>query len=349
VGSGPFQFKEWVPGSHITLVRFDGYYGGAPNLDEIVFVVVPDANALALQLQAGEVQGYFGADASQRGMLQKLPGVRLYATPSLLCDHLDFNCETPPLDDARVRRALALATDRDAIATHVYEGLAQPARADVHPLLPWYNPIADTASAYDPARARALLASAGWRDTNGDSIADRDGRPLRLVITTTAGRPDRERTEQVLQQEWKRVGVDLVIRNAVPGVFFGTLEEGGLLRNGKFDVALYSWGQTPDPSGLETVYSSKSVPPAGQNMGRFRNARVDSLTALGARVADRAQRVRIYHDLEAILLHEVPVVPLVWHVSLNPMTDRLHEFRPNATSSGDTWNVRSWWLSPSAP
>src|SRR5439155_14835744 len=103
---------------------FDDYYGGAPYLDEIVFKIVPEANALAVQLQAGDVDGYNNADASQRALLERLPGVRLYRTPELRYEHVDFNCENAILADTRVRRALACATDRGAIAEHVYEGVA---------------------------------------------------------------------------------------------------------------------------------------------------------------------------------------------------------------------------------
>lgn len=344
VGAGPFVFQEWVAGSHIRVTRWDGYHGGAPYLDEIVFKFVPEANTLALQLQAGDLDGYDQAEAAQLALLEKLPGVRLYRTPSLQYEHLDFNCEHPILSDARVRRALAVATDRDAIARHVYEGLATPARADVSPLVPWYNPAADTANAHDPARAARLLEAAGWRDADGDGIRERDGRPLRLEITTTAGRTARERAEVVLQQQWRAVGADLAIRNFDAAALFGS---DGRLRTGKFEVALFGWGQPPDPSGMEVVYGSRFVPPDGQNMGRFRNARLDSLAALGARIPDGPERTRVVREIEDILLREMPVIPLVWHLEVDPMTERLQNYRPNPTSlAGDTWNVHAWWLRP---
>jgi peptide/nickel transport system substrate-binding protein len=342
VGSGPFKLKEWVPGSHLTVTRFDDYYGGAPNLDEIVFKIVPDANALAVQLQAGDLDGYEGAEGAQVPLLQRLQGVHLYRTTALQYENVAFNCENPILADVRVRQALALATDRDAIAAQVYEGLAQPARADIHPLLPWYNPRADSVGKFAPEQARALLAAAGWVDANHDGILDRAGKPLHLEINTTAGRPGRERTEAVLQQQWRQVGVDLSIRNYNGTVLFGSE---GPLRGGKFDMALFGWTQPVDPAAIEVIYGSKYVPPDGQNMGRFRNARFDSLAALGTHLVDPQQRTAVYRDIEALLLREMPVIPLVWLVELDPMTERLHEFRPNPSDAGNTWNVRNWWLS----
>lgn len=346
VGSGPFRFQEWVPGSHIVLVRFEAYHGGAPPLETLVFKFVPDANALAVQLRAGDLDGYDQAEASQLPLLQSLPGVKLYRTPSLTYEHVDFNCERPILADARLRRALACATDRAALAAQVYEGGAEPARADVLPVLPWYHAGADTANPFDPARARSLLEAAGWKDADGDGVRERGGAPLRLELVTTAGRPTREAAAAVLQQMWRQVGVDVTIRTYNAAVLFGSAESGGILRSGKFDAALFGWGQSPDPTGMEVVYGSRFVPPAGQNMGRFRHARLDSLAAAGSRLVDMRARVPLYRDIEAILLHEMPVLPLVWLVDVDPVTVRLQNYRPNPnTIAGDTWNVHTWWLS----
>ena len=344
IGSGPFKFQDWVPGSHITVVRNDDYHGGAPELDSIVFQVIPDANALALQLQAGAIDGADGLEPAQLPALQDLDRLRIVRTPSLAYEHVDFNCEHEILRDARVRRALAAATDRDALAATVYEGLAQPARADVQPLMPWYEPAADTANAYDPARARRLLADAGWRDEDGDGVRERAGKPLRFELSTTAGRATRENAQVVLQQQWREVGVDVVLRNYNPAVLFGSPEQDGRLRSGRFDAALFGWVQQPDPSGMVQIYGSRFVPPDGQNMARFRNRSVDSLLALGAGQAAPALRAHLFRQVEAILLREVPVLPLVWILELDAVPARLRNFRPSPTSSGDTWNVHEWWL-----
>ncbi|MFQ5599914.1 MAG: ABC transporter substrate-binding protein, partial [Candidatus Krumholzibacteriia bacterium] len=95
VGSGPFKFKEWVAASHITVERFDDYYRGAPQIDEIVFKFVPEASALGIQLHAGDVDGWDGADAGQLARLEKIAGVRVYRTPALSYQHVTFNCRHP--------------------------------------------------------------------------------------------------------------------------------------------------------------------------------------------------------------------------------------------------------------
>ncbi|MFQ5600683.1 MAG: ABC transporter substrate-binding protein, partial [Candidatus Krumholzibacteriia bacterium] len=271
---------------------------------------------------------------------EKIAGVRVYRTPALSYQHVTFNCRHPILSDVRVRRALAWATHREDIVEAAFEGVAQPARAGMHPNRPGYNPLAEELAVHDVQRAEALLEEAGWSDSDGDGIRDRGGRPLRLEINTGAGMTQRERTQAILQQQWRRVGVDLVIQNHDFGVVIEKLV------SGDFETALFGWGQSPDPAGIEVVYGTGFAPPNGQNMGRFSNARFDELAARGTRVADHRERIEIYREIQEILLRNVPAIPLVWAVELDPMTERLQNFHPNPTDAGDTWNVHEWRLSP---
>ena len=110
-------------------VSFDGYYGEGPYLDEIVFKIVPETTALGIQLRAGEIHGCDDAEISQLAVLDGVPNLRVYQTPSLSYMHVTFNCVHPILSDVRVRQALALAVDRQAIADHVFDGVAEAALA----------------------------------------------------------------------------------------------------------------------------------------------------------------------------------------------------------------------------
>ena len=342
VGSGPFRFKEWVAGSYLAVVRNDAYYKGAPPLDEIAFKFVPDANALALQLQSGAVQVVDGAEPAQMPILVQRPDIRVLQSTSFSFDQLTFQCTDPILRDVRVRRALAAATDRATLAKNVYEGFAVPAYSEAHPRVPWHEAAGDTANAYDPARAAALFEAAGWHAT-GNGIRARDHRPLRLVITTMAGRAVRERVEAVLQQEWRAVGVELAISNCSPPEFFDKLT------TGKFQIALFGFQQEPDPAPMDQVYGSRFTPENGQNFARFSDARVDSLLEAGKHERNRERRWTLYRDVERILGETQPLLPLVWLTELDVVPRALHGYRPNPTSAGDTYNVDEWWLEPSTP
>ena len=346
VGSGPFRFKEWVPASHLTVVRNPDYHGGAPALEEIEFRFVPDASALALQLQSRELDGVIGAEPGQIALLRQVPGMRVFMTPALSFEQLVFNCDDPILRDPALRRALAAATDRQALAMHAYDNTATAAYSDAHPRMPWHVAAHDSLNAFDAERAKGLLQLAGWVDSDGDGVRDRRGKPLRLEICSTAGKEARERVQAMLQQQWRAVGVDLRVRNYAPPVLFGSAAEGGILATARYQVALFGWQQPADPAAMEQVYGSGFAPPNGQNFGRFRNARADSLFGVVGAQWAAAEREATYREVEAVLARELPTIPLVWMMEIDAMPERLQGFRPNPTGSGHTWNVQAWRLGP---
>lgn len=344
VGSGPFEFHEWVPGSHITVRANRGYYGGGPCLDEIVLRFVPDGNSLLLQLEKGELMGVDNAPNALLDVISSIEGVSLYRNPALFNEHIDINCENPLLKDRRVRRALALATNRQEISEKIYEGVWIPAFGDEHPRSPYYYDTGEKANRYDPERARKLLDEAGWVDGDGDGIRERGGSRLKIRITTTSGRLNRERTELVLRDQYGRIGVELEVRNYHPTVMFASHSENGILKKGSFDLALYAFLTPPDPSNKEGSYSEDFLPPEGQNYSRIRHERLTRLLAEGSSTVAIRQRKRIYDEVARILVEEVPIIPLLWVTQLDVMPSTLRNYKPNPTQSGDTWNAGEWWF-----
>jgi peptide/nickel transport system substrate-binding protein len=344
VGSGPFIFHEWVSGSHIIVRANREYYGTGPYLDEIVIRFIPDGNALLVQLEAGGIMAIDNAPNELLGMLSSVPGIAIHRNPALFNEHLDCNCERPALADRRVRRALAVAVDREELSEKIYEGVWIPAYSDEHPNSPYYRDVGERELSYDPVRAGSLLTAARWIDTDGDGIREQDGVPLRLVISTTAGRRNRERTEVVLAEQYRAVGVDLEIRNYHPAVLFASYDEGGILKRGAFDLALYAFLAPPDPSTKEGSYSAAFKPPAGQNFSRIDHDRLTALLSAGSKTVSFERRKAIYDEIAEILVEEVPIIPLLWVTQLDAMPKRMHGYRPNPTQSGDTWNANEWWM-----
>jgi peptide/nickel transport system substrate-binding protein len=348
VGSGPFRFESWTPGSHLVLRANPDYYGEGPYLDEIIFKFVPGENALLVQLKTGEIDMFDNANINFIGQLERVEGVHVYRTPMLMYEHIDLNTTHEILADRRVRLALAHATNKQEIAERIYNGLVTVAPLDEFAESRYYCPDAAALATYDTGRARRLLHEAGWRDSDGDGILDRGGRPLKLTITASAGQPNRERTELVLRDQWRQVGIDLELRNYSPTVLYGTWEDGGILKKGAFDVAMYAWLSSPDPSRRQALYASGSIPPQGQNHPRFVHRELTSLLEAGATETDPAAREDIYRRAQMILVEEAPVIPLFWYTAIDPVTARLRNFRPNATQSADTWNAATWYLAPAA-
>ncbi len=344
VGSGPFMFQQWVPGSHLVVSRNDNYYGDGPYLDQIIFKFIPNENTLLVQLRTGEIDVFDNANINFIDQLTSLPGVIVHKTPMLMYEHLDFNTEHPALRDKRVRMAIAHAINKEEIATKVYNGLVEVAQLDEFRASKYYNPDAAGLVDYNPKKAKMLLFRAGWKDGNGDGFVEKDGVPLKLTLTASAGQLNRERTELVIRDQLKDVGIDVEIRNFNATVLYGTYEDGGILKRGRFDIAMYAWLSSPEPATKEALYSANSIPPRGQNHPRIRNAQLTDLLAKGSNEIDPDRRVEIYHEVADILVDEMPVVPLFWYTSIDPAASKIRNFRPNPTQSADTWNANQWYL-----
>jgi peptide/nickel transport system substrate-binding protein len=320
------------------------YYGEGPYLDGIIFKFIPNENTLLVQLKTGEIDVFDNANIAFISQLEAIDGVRVYRTPMLMYEHLDLNVENPILADRRVRRALSYATNKDEIAERIYNGLVVAAPLDEFEESRYYSAPAASRATFDQAAARRLLHEAGWRDSDNDGILDRDGMPLKLSITASAGQPNRERTELVLREQYRAVGIDMEIRNYGPTVLYGTYEDGGILKRGSFDVAMYAWLSTPEPSRREALYSATSIPPEGQNHPRFRHEELTRLLEQGSTETDATARESIYRRVQEILVDEAPVIPLFWYTAVDPVNERLQNFKPNATQSADTWNAATWYL-----
>jgi peptide/nickel transport system substrate-binding protein len=344
IGSGPFVFKEWASGSHIVVEANRDYYGEGPWLDEIVIKFVPEDDALVMQLETGEIAAIDNAPNTALAAAGKMPGARLFRNAALFNEHLDLNCAHPILRDRLVRRALALATDRKEISDKIYDGVWIPAYGDDYPRSAYFSAAVESLNAFDPARAEALLSEAGWVDRDGDGVREKNGARLALAISAMTGNLNRERTEMVLREQYRRIGVDLGIRNYTPGELYASWDENGVLRRGTFDVALYAVLTPPDPSNKDGTYSEGFLPPKGQNFTRIRNERLSRLLAQGSRTVLFAERKKIYDEAAAIVAEEAPVIPLLWVTQLDVMPRALVNYRPNPTQSGDTWNANEWWL-----
>ncbi len=344
VGSGPFKFKEWVPGSHLVLVANHDYYGEGPYLNAVVFKFIPNENTLLIQLKTGEIDIFDNANINFIGQLEGMPGVVVYKTPMLMYEHLDLNMEHHILSEKRVRQALSLATNKREIAEQIYGGLVTVAPLDEFHASKYFDPDIAELVKYDPIEARRLLRKAGWTDENGDGFRQKNGQKLKLTITASAGQLNRQRTELVLREQYRQVGIDLEIRNYNGTVLYGTYEDGGILKRGKFDIAMYAWLSSPEPATKEALYSSKNIPPRGQNNPRINHKELTRLLSRGSTEVDIAKRIDIYRRVSEILVDEVPVIPLFWYTSVDPCTEKLMNYRPNSTQSADTWNASLWFL-----
>ncbi|MEE8506223.1 MAG: peptide ABC transporter substrate-binding protein, partial [Kiloniellales bacterium] len=222
---GPYRIVELEPGARIVLEPNGTWWGKKPAFERVTIRIIERTTALEANLLSGAIDmiaGELGLTLDQALAFEKRHGARFDITfkPGLIYEHLDLNLDNPVLADKRVRKALIHALDRAAISQQLFAGRQPVAQSSVSPL-DWVHDPATPAYGYDPARAKALLDEAGWSVIKGGVRYNAAGERLTLELMTTAGDRTRELVEQVLQSQWRQVGIDVRIRNEPARVFFG--------------------------------------------------------------------------------------------------------------------------------
>lgn len=341
VGTGPFKYKEWRIAESIILEANPGYFRGRPNLDGIVYKVIPDASVLLNQLKTGDVDIVSNIAFAQLEQVKAISGVKVIVTPNLLWEHIDFNLDDPIFQDVKVRKAIVTAIDRQIIVNSIMKNVATPAAADQPPVSWAYNPTLKVPGR-DLNAARTLLTEAGWKQ-GADGVFAKDGRKLSFTLTTTAGNKIRGLVAQNIAQQLKELGIAVEVKPAeVPGFF----DE--ILKLRRFQVAMYAWVSGSDPDNYN-MWNSKKIPGRGnayegQNYPGWRNPEVDKLTEQGIKATDMETRKQIFLRIQDIIIDDCPVIPLYFYGNIDAARNRVLNFAPNPTQAGNLWNAWQWGL-----
>lgn len=248
IGTGPFQFESQAADREIVLSRNTHYWGKVPAVSKVVFKVVPAAPARVISLEAGELDMIVKVPESDVSRLERLAGVRVHRRLSTFTDFIQFNCRRVPFSELDLRRAVAYVIDTRKLVRDLLDGVGQPARGrPFSPVMLYSNPELKLYER-DPARARRLMAEAGWKDTDGDGTADKERRPLcvTLLVTQNANVAAGGRffaLAEAVQAALKEIGMHVTIRQLEGGAFLRAE------RKGEFDMLLrtgfYVWGNYP--------------------------------------------------------------------------------------------------------
>ncbi len=347
---GPYRIVEVASGSHVVLEPNPTWWGPAPHFRRIVVRVIENTAALEANLLSGGVDyvaGELGLTLDQALAFEKRHGkdFRVLYKPGLIYEHIDLNLDNPILADRRVRRALILALDREAISERLFAGRQPVATSPVSPL-DWVYADDLPGYPYDPARAKALLEEAGWREIRGGVRYNAEGERLTLELMTTAGNRIRELVEQVLQSMWRQVGIDVRIRNEPARVFFGRT----VTQRRFTGLAMYAWISSPENVPRSTLHSEQ-IPTAennwaGQNYTGFRNAEMDALIDAIEVELDREKRRALWRRLQEIYLEELPVIPLYFRANAFVLPPWLEGVVPTGHQYPTTLWVESWRAVP---
>jgi peptide/nickel transport system substrate-binding protein len=305
IGSGPFRFVSQSQDSEVMVERNLDYFrlphsdtGGPEPFSRVRFRIVPDAIVRALELRKGSADLELSSLAPDMiPVLAKQSDLSVTEGPGANLTYLGLNLEDPILAHREVRQALAFATDREALIRYLLHGQAQVATG-VLPPGHWAYEAGVTQYKIDAARAAQLLSSAGYPPRQQDGIR------LRLTLKTSTDEQYRL-IGAALQDQWRRVGVDLELR---------PLEQATLLSDalkGNFQINLLRWiGATSDPDFFEFAFSSKRFPPDGANRGHYRNPRIDALTDQLRTEMDHDKRKALCSEAQKILADDLPYLPM---------------------------------------
>jgi peptide/nickel transport system substrate-binding protein len=340
VGTGPFEIVDYEPGTKIVLRPNPHYWRGAPKLSEVDFILASDPNTQALMVRTGEADLYYDPPAALLRQLRSTPGVH---TDDLTFDefwYIALNEKHPPLDDVRVRRAIASLVDRNTLVSEILQGVATPAMTDQPPFSWAFDPSARE-PAYDPAMAGQLLDEAGWRK-GPDGMRSKDGKPLSLEIATSSNWEDAKRYAQMLQQAMARVGGQLTIKIYPTSTLESSAGSGGILNTGKFDMAIEGWiaGVDPDDSAL---WMCDQMPPNGYNHSYSCDPRIDAEERIALTSYDQGVRRNAYYRIQQLLVEDVPVVFLYFSKRDDAVSDSLEGYRP-APAVTEFWNTWEWTM-----
>jgi peptide/nickel transport system substrate-binding protein len=304
VGCGPFRFVRAQQDQEVFLERNPDYFGEKPKIQYVRFRIVPDAIVRALELRKGAAD--IALNSLAPDMIPVLSGAdRLEVTqaPGTTIVYLAFNFDDPLLARREVRQALAYATDRKQIIQHLLRGQARLANSLLPPAH-WACEPGVRPYDFDLARAEALLDSAGLPRRPGPA-----GRGIRLKLTLKTSTDELSRLlGEVLQDQWRKIGVDLELRS----LEFATLYSD--IVRGSFQLFTLRWiGANNDPDIFEYVFHSRKIPPDGANRGRYRNPRLDALLDRARVELNPEKRRALFSEVQKIVAEDVPYLNL-WYL-----------------------------------
>ena len=333
VGTGPFKFSKWDKGNRITLERWDGYFKTPAYLDKVVLHIIPDNSVRAVGLESGDLDliqtPMAGQDVKR---LKTKPGIKLFQTSGLGITYLNINTTDPILKDVKVRQALAYLVDRKTIVDTIYEGMDTPGVSSAIPNTWWAAPNVKGYT-YDPAKAQALLAEAGWKDKGPDGILVKDGKPFKIKLTTYND-PNRMQLAQYLANDWKKVGIGVEVGIAEWAPFIAEVQAS------KHQVSIIGWLMLVDP---DRAFYRQFAKEGDANWGKYYNAKVDELLTQARQIGDQAKRAELYAQAAQIIVDEAPYVYVTYQGYVCAYRDRVKGYVVNPSQS--VKGLAQTWLS----
>ena len=333
ISNGKFKFQSWTKGDKVILARNDLYFRGRANLDTWVYKKVPDAVAVLEQLKTGEIDvGRLDFSSYDEATAQS--NLNVLSFPTFGFDEYIYQLDPGKpggqlFQDRSVRQALAYALDRKALVQAAYFGQAVLADS-IMPSTSWaYDKDVKPKYTYDARKAGDLLDAAGWK-AGASGVREKGGQKLSFEMMTNADNSTRAKILQIMQEQWRKIGVDAQIRNlANLGLLSDQLTSARQFGIMFIGFSLQPYGE-PDQSSL---WHSRTTAIGGNNGGLFKNAEVDKLLDDGVATLDRNKRRDIYFQLQNIMADELPTNIICYPKGIYGVNKRVHGY-----------NLGTFWL-----
>jgi len=350
VGTGPFRFSEWKRGERVVLLANDDYFNGRPHLDKVIFKVIPQPETRLASFKTGELD-VTGISADQwnrlKGDRSFLDRVHIFEYYGRAYYFVGWNQDgsNPFFADKKVRQAMTYAMNRKGVVDRILLGHGTRATGPFY-IKGWESNPAVKPYPYDPAKASALLEDAGWSDSDGDGIRDKDGEPFSFECLTVAEAPMFARFLEIFQQDLMRVGVKLEIRTIEWKVFQERTHRHA------FQAYLTGWRIADDPDPYHMFHSSQAElledgMGVGQNDVSYRNERLDALIEEQLRTMDFEARQKVFWKIHELVAEDQPHTYLFAASETAAVRNDFQNVRVSRAGYGlFTWypSLLEWWV-----
>lgn len=290
-GTGPYIAEKVTP-TQIDLVKNENYWGGDVKVDKVTVKSFSDGSALTAALQTGDIQGTYGLQYDNYALFDGNPEYTINSCATSRCFFGQFNFESEIMQDQNIRKAIEMGIDKEGFCSVIMEGRGLPAKAAFPDSFSYGNEAVETVS-YDPEGAKKLLEESGWKDTDGDGYADKDGQKLTIDWLTYPTRLEQPKLAEYAQATLKEIGIDVVVNNTSDHMTYAA--------DGNFDV--YVSSTTTAPTGdPEYFFTSTVVGP--KNYGKYENKEVTALTEKLHQAFEPEERAKLETELQQKILDD---------------------------------------------
>jgi dipeptide transport system substrate-binding protein len=325
IGTGPFEFVSYQKDATIRYKAFDQYWGGKPKIDNLVYSITRDATARYAKLKTGECHVMAFPKPADLVEMRKDPALNVMRQEGLNIAYIAFNVEKKPFDNKLVRQALNMAVNKSEILKAVYQGDAQIAKNPIPPTLWGYNDKVKDYP-YDPAKAKELLAKAGF--PNGMEV------DLWYMPVTRPYNPDGKRMGEMIQADWEKIGVKTKLTT------YEWAEYRKRSKAGEHSILMFGWsGDNGDPDNFFVPLLGCEAVKGGGNNARWCNKDYEALVVKAAQTPKQADRAKLYEQAQVIVKEEAPWVTIAHSVRFDPVRKEVTGYKMDASAHHYFQNV----------